>query len=115
MNSTHVAMLQPFISSLQLLIVPLMMLNIVRNDDLVYAGGSLYVIVTSDILPDLVLIPVRDILFGPLNWNDENVPEYYEILGFESRNFIACTGSVQIFLTVIILVAILNELVFASC
>ena len=58
MNTNHVAMLGPFISSLQMQIFPLMMLDIARDEDLEEAGGILYFIATADILPDFILIPI---------------------------------------------------------
>ena len=114
MNNSHVTLLQPFIQSLQLLIFPLMMLNMVRNDDLDYSGATLYIIATSDIIPDIVLVPLRNYLFISFNWEDQFIPEYYEKLGYDSRNFIVCTGSAQIFLTGIVIVGLINELIIGG-
>ena len=86
-----------------------MMLKTVRNDDLDYQTGQMYTIATSDILPDIILVPVRS-LYGDFNWEDVNVPEYYEKLGYESRNYIVCTGSIPIMLTLIAMISIGNEI-----
>ena len=34
MNSSHVVMLSPFINKLQLLVMPMMMMSIIRDDEL---------------------------------------------------------------------------------
>ena len=94
MNSSHIAMLGPFISSLQLLIVPMMALNIKRDDELDEAGGILYAISTADIIPDILLIPLRKFIYGQFDEDDEMIPDFYDVLGYNSRNFIVCTGSV---------------------
>ena len=86
------------------------MLNTVRNDDLDYQTATMYTLATSDILPDIVLVPVRGSMFGDVNWEDENVPNYYAKLGYESRNFIVCTGSIPILLTLIAFIGIINEI-----
>ena len=70
-----------------------MMLNILRNDDLVYAGTKIYAIAKSDIIPGFILVQIRP-MFGDFNWYDKYVPDYYALLGYPSRNFIICTGSV---------------------
>ena len=38
-------------------------------------------------------------------------PDYYEILGFDSRNFILCTGSITILFTFNMAVLIISEVV----
>ena len=77
-----------------------MALNIQRDDDLDEAGGILYSISTADILPDVVLIPTRELIFGDFDEeSDEMIPDFYDVLGYDSRNFITCTGSILIFFT----------------
>ena len=65
MNSSHVVMLSPFINKMQLTAMPMMMMPIIRDDELDGAVEILYFISTADILPDFVLIPLRNEMFGP--------------------------------------------------
>ena len=57
-------MMGPFISSLQMVMVPLLSLDNKRDKDLDEAGIILYAISTADIIPDFLLIPIREGLFG---------------------------------------------------
>ena len=78
----------------------MMALNIQRSDDLDLAGAILYAISTADIIPDFILIPLRGLIFGTFDEDDdEMIPEFYDVLGYDSRNFITCTGSILIFFT----------------
>ena len=86
-------------------------LDIERDDDLDAATEILYFIATADILPDFLLIPFREFFFGQFDEEDDLVPEYFEMLGYDSRNFIMCIGSCVIFLTLITITLVLNELI----
>ena len=76
-----------------------MALNIERSEDLDEAGEILYAISTADIIPDFLLIPTRELVFGTFDEDDEMIPEFYDVLGYDTRNFIVCTGSILIFFT----------------
>ena len=88
-----------------------MMLDIHTDDDMNETGGILYFISTADILPDVILIPLRRLFFGQFDENDDDVPEYYDTLGFDTENFIVCTGSILMFLTLNILSLIFGEVI----
>ena len=77
-----------------------MILEIERGEDLVEVGGTMYAIAVADIIPDFILIPSRNAIFGETSRLDEMIPDSYETLGYDSRNFIACTGSIPIFLLI---------------
>ena len=111
MNSGHIDMMAPFIASLQMQIVPMMGLNIHRDEDLDKAGGLLYAISTADIIPDFLLIPIRKLIFGTFDENDQLVPDFYDILGYDSRNFIVCTGSILLFFTLQLILLIFGEII----
>ena len=96
MNSSRVAMLAPFISSFQMVIVPLMSLNNSMDQDLDEVGSFLYAISTADIIPDFLLIPLREGIFGKFDEDDDLLPEWYEAIGYDKRNFLVCTGSIMI-------------------
>ena len=49
----------------------MMILDIERDDDLDETGGILYFISTADILPDFILIPLRNLLFGKFDEDDD--------------------------------------------
>ena len=53
-----------------------MMLDLIKNDDLVFAGKKLYMIAKSDIIPLFLLEPIRTV-FGQFNDEDDYVPDYY--------------------------------------
>ena len=91
-------MMGPFISSLQISISPMMSLNLYKDQDLDLAGKALYAVSNADIMPDLLLIPAREGIYGEFDEDDETFPEWYTVLGYDTRNFIVCTGSVLIFL-----------------
>ena len=53
----------------------MMMLDVHIDDDMKETGGILYFISTADILPDFILIPLRRLLFGKFDENDDDIPE----------------------------------------
>ena len=65
MNSSHVVMLSPFINKMQLFVMPMMMMPLIRDDELDESTSILYFISTADILPDIILVPLRNELFAP--------------------------------------------------
>ena len=97
MNNSRVAMMGPFISSLQIVIVPMMSLGLQKDEDLEEAGVLLYSISTADIIPDFLLIPLREALFGEFDEDDDFIPGWYDSIGYDTMNFIVCTGSILIF------------------
>ena len=92
-----------------------MSLNIQRDEELDEAGALLYAISTADIIPDFILIPTRTGLFGQFLKKDPYIPDFYESLGYDSRNFIVCTGSILIFLTIQIILLSGGELSGLFC
>ena len=78
----------------------MMALNIQRSQDLDEAGGIIYSLSTADIIPDFILTPTTGLIFGTFDEDDDDmIPEFYDVLGYDSRNFIVCTGSILIFFT----------------
>ena len=57
----------------------------------------LYAIASADIIPDFLLVPIRNNLFGKFEEEDDDIPDWYDTLGYDTRNFIVCTGSILIF------------------
>ena len=47
-----------------------MILEIEKSKDLVETGGTMYAIAVADVLPDFILIPTRNRIFG------ENIDSY---------------------------------------
>ena len=72
-------MVRPFLYKLQLLIFPMLMLDIQRDDDLDLMAKLLYPSATGDILPTSLLQPMHHYFFG----NQTSVgtlgylPDYY--------------------------------------
>ena len=48
----------------------MMMMLIIRDDELDESTRILYFISTADILPDIALVPLRNKLFGPFQLSD---------------------------------------------
>ena len=57
-----------------------MILEIEKSVDLVEVCGTMYAIAVADIIPDFILIPSRNAIFGETTRLDEFIPEGYETL-----------------------------------
>ena len=75
----------------------MMSLDLQKDEDLEEAGVLLYGISTADIIPDFALIPLREALYGEFDEDDDLIPKWYEKIGYDTMNFIVCTGSILIF------------------
>ena len=71
----------------------------------------MYGISVTDILPDVILNPLQHV-FGDFVEEDDDLPASFELIGYESRNFIICTGSITILLLCNLIIILFSEVVF---
>ena len=109
MNSKRVAMLGPFISSLQIVVFCLFRFKINADKQLSIVAGEMYVVASIDCIPDPILEWLQ-LWFGEFAPAEE-VPISLQYLGIESQNFIVNTGSMTIFFCVNVLAILFFELV----
>ena len=64
MNSSQVSILGPFISQLQILVYPLLMLKMQLDDQLGSTIKIMHKVSSADIVPDFILEPLQEFFFG---------------------------------------------------
>ena len=98
MNSGRIAMLGPFMSSLQILSFALHRLKINSDEGLSRISGEMYAVASMDVIPDPILELLQKVFgsYAPV----EKLAIGFQYLNIESNNFIINTGSLTIFFSV---------------